>query len=81
MVQNPEYPFPSLKNPNAFFKAWALMPETLIDLLPKSNPDTQLSDTAFEVMASCWKLDPEERPPMREALSRYLTAHPDSGYR
>jgi len=75
VVQNLTYPFPSLKNAKAFLRAWALTPEILIELLPKSNPDELLSQAAFEIMMVCWRLDPMERPHMREAQARYHVAH------
>jgi hypothetical protein len=58
-----------------FFKAWVLDRKILSDHLPGTNPtieaDVKLSEAAFEVMTACWKLNPNERPHMREVQARY----------
>lgn len=52
--------------------AWSRDPKILHRALPVQNPvDGILSLRAFEVMKLCWELDPQSRPRMVQAQSRY----------
>ena len=61
-----------LKHRVAFHRVWSTEHGTLLDCLPKNNPDEEnLSAAAFDVMTLCWKIDPKERPHMHELQARY----------
>jgi serine/threonine protein kinase len=73
VAQN-QNPFPTLTTDKSFMKAWASEPETLIGLLPVTNPNTPFYDTAFGIMTECWRLRPVERPQMITAQTLYREA-------